>query len=176
MYDLGDTTGRNTGEAVEVKMLCYLCCFCPPHLPPHLPPPPYTQQLPCISASSCPLGPAYLPQDNWQAGNFSVKTAAQPNAQHAISWWLHAMQVLGASDSVKGKAIQHRLEMKGSIPPWVLDRFTGVIKDAHPAKFQVSSSCAFIQACFTECFLAHVQSHCDHNKTSMPQNNAVALC
>jgi len=47
------------------------------------------------------------------------------------------MQVLGASDSVKGKAIQHRLEMKGSIPPWVLDRFTGVIKDAHPAKFQV---------------------------------------
>ncbi len=47
------------------------------------------------------------------------------------------MQVLGASDSVKGKAVQHRLEMKGSIPPWVLDRFTGVIKDAHPAKFQV---------------------------------------
>ncbi len=47
------------------------------------------------------------------------------------------MQVLGASDSVKGKAVQHRLEMKGSIPPWVLDRFTVVIKDAHPAKFQV---------------------------------------
>jgi len=52
-------------------------------------------------------------------------------------WWLHTMQVLGASDSVKGKAVQHRLEMKGSIPPWVLDRFTVVIKDAHPAKFQV---------------------------------------
>lgn len=47
------------------------------------------------------------------------------------------MQVLGASDSVSGKAVQHRLEMKGSIPPWILDRFTGVIKDAHPAKFQV---------------------------------------
>ena len=52
-------------------------------------------------------------------------------------WRLHALQVLGASDSVKGKAIQHRLEMKGSVPPWVLDRFTAVIKDAHPAKFQV---------------------------------------
>ncbi len=91
---------------------------------------------PCISASSCPLGTAYSSQDDLP-GSFSVKTAAQPNAQHAIPWWLHAMQVLGASDSVKGKAVQHRLEMKGSIPPWVLDRFTGVIKDAHPAKFQV---------------------------------------
>lgn len=47
------------------------------------------------------------------------------------------VQVLGASDSVKGKAVQHRLEVKGSIPPWVLDRLTGVIRDAHPAKFQV---------------------------------------
>lgn len=47
------------------------------------------------------------------------------------------MQVLGASETARGKTVQHRLEMKGSIPPWVLDRLTGVIKDAHPAKFQV---------------------------------------
>lgn len=49
------------------------------------------------------------------------------------------MQVLGASDNVNGKTIQHRLEMRGSIPPWVLDRMIGVVKDAHPAKFQVHS-------------------------------------
>lgn len=49
------------------------------------------------------------------------------------------VQVLGASDSVNGKTIQHRLEMRGSIPPWVLDRMIAVVKDAHPAKFQVHS-------------------------------------
>lgn len=47
------------------------------------------------------------------------------------------MQVLGASESARGKTMQHKLEMKGSIPPWVLDRLTGVFKDAHPVKFQV---------------------------------------
>ncbi|KAL0042445.1 hypothetical protein WJX77_012634 [Trebouxia sp. C0004] len=57
-------------------------------------------------------------------------------------------KVLGASDSVKGKAVQHRLEMKGSIPPWVLDRFTGVIKDAHPAKFQMVAETAPLSGSF----------------------------
>ena len=70
--------------------------------------------------------------------------ACQPgcNKDRAISnSELVLLQVLGASDSVKGKTIQHRLEMKGSIPPWVLDRLTGVIKEAHPAKCQVCSQC-----------------------------------
>lgn len=47
------------------------------------------------------------------------------------------LQLLGSSENAKGKTVQHKLEMKGSIPPWVLDRVAGVIKDAHPAKFQV---------------------------------------
>ncbi|KAL3163208.1 hypothetical protein ABBQ32_009610 [Trebouxia sp. C0010 RCD-2024] len=48
------------------------------------------------------------------------------------------LKVLGASESARGKTMQHKLEMKGSIPPWVLDRLTGVFKDAHPVKFQAS--------------------------------------
>ena len=47
-------------------------------------------------------------------------------------------QVLGASDSVKGNAVQHRLEVKGRVLPWVVDRLTGVIQETHKAKFQVS--------------------------------------
>ena len=48
--------------------------------------------------------------------------------------------MLGASENARGKTVQHKLEMKGTIPPWVLDRLTGVLKDAHPAKFQVPSA------------------------------------
>ena len=62
---------------------------------------------------------------------------ALPYTNFGFVHTLLLMQVLGASDSLTGKAIQHRLEVKGSIPPWVLDRLTGVIRDAHPAKFQV---------------------------------------
>ena len=47
------------------------------------------------------------------------------------------LQVLAASEHARGKTVQHKLEMKGCIPPWVVDRVTRVIKDAHPAKFQV---------------------------------------
>ncbi|KAL3131764.1 hypothetical protein ABBQ38_007483 [Trebouxia sp. C0009 RCD-2024] len=58
------------------------------------------------------------------------------------------LKVLGASESARGKTVQHKLEMKGSIPPWVLDRLTGVLKDAHPAKFQMVAETAPLSGSF----------------------------
>ena len=42
--------------------------------------------------------------------------------------------------------------------------------------YYLSSSCAFIQDCFTECVFGQVQSDCNHIKSSMLQDNAAALC
>ncbi len=42
--------------------------------------------------------------------------------------------------------------------------------------YYLSSRCAFIQACFTERVFVPVHSECNHIKSSMLQDNAVALC
>lgn len=52
------------------------------------------------------------------------------------------MQILAAGDGVKGKAGQHRLELRGLIPPWIVNRLLEVLKDSHHARFQVKLSYA----------------------------------
>lgn len=58
------------------------------------------------------------------------------------------LQVLLAGDGAKGKACQHRLELGGRTPPWVMARLLEVLKESHQSAFQVRKERDFLLSTF----------------------------